>query len=221
VAFTDAAQFTLFSHHRASGVEFANTFGLYCHDSTDPVTAGVLLDFLQSAYIDGLITDYKGLLSDTCTLDSLVARRCFDPQDPTDPAPEASRTVDEEGLRSSDGDSPLPMCILMSGHTDTASRRARSHKFLPPALDSAALISHDEWNLGADYYLAANGVRENLQQLLYTAGGEHAGGAAGDFDLATYSLKSRQEDLDNYLFRWTSISLKHEPHWLRSRGPHG
>jgi hypothetical protein len=151
----------------------------------------------------------------------VTARRCFDPTDPTDPAPAAARTVDQAGTRSADQQISIGLCALLVGHSDTASRRARSHKFMPPAVDQDQAGTDTDWYTGGPYITNVRALRTELNKLLFTAGGSHAGGAAADLDLATYSLTARRQNQDNYLFRWSSIGSPSAYHYLRSRVPRG
>lgn len=201
-----------------TGQAYRNTLHFYTHDSADPVTFDVLKACANSAAVSDLIGAYKQLLTSGARLDAVLFRQPRDPLHPTDLPAEYLLEVDEAGTRTADGDLPAEYCAILRGETDTASRRARGHLFLPPALDKASLATHGDFGDASVYYSACVGLIDQLLGWLFTAGGSHVGGAANDFDLATYSRRARAAD-EPYLFRWTGMRVPHRAHWLRSRTP--
>src|SRR5712691_4255697 len=191
-------------HDRNRPLAMSNTYHLFAHDAADPVTFDVLKALGDSGWMSGLIDAYVTLLSSSATLDAVVLRQPHDPQDPTAIPAEFGVDVETDGSRTANGSLPAPLCALLVGHADSASRRARGHVFLPPSLDGADISDQGVWKGSGDYNGGRTAVNIELNKLLFTAGGGHAGGAANDFDLCTYSVKARTVNAPNYLFRWAS-----------------
>jgi hypothetical protein len=219
VAFSDAGQFQVQVSHAASGQQMRNTFGLYAHDSTDPITTDVLAAFLSSTWMDSFITAYKAIIPSSYTLDAILARRAFDPQDPTSVPPESFRNVSAAGtLSGSDANLPLGAALLIHMATDSAVRSGHGRVFLPsPTV--AAFLSAGHWATTGTYWTNVAALITQLNALLYTAGGSHAGGGAADFDLAVYSKTRRAAGISTYLFRCTALTPQSKVRWLRSRVP--
>lgn len=199
------------------GQQWRNSFHVWGHDAASPVEVSDLEGLLTSSWMAALDGFYLAMLGPGDTLDGVLARQVFDPLNPTDPKNEAFLSVEDNGTASTDAAAPTETTILLHLGCDVAGRSAHGRVFLPWAYDRGSLSGevYDD-----DALVAPNAVRDQLYDLMYTAG-SHAGGGAADFDLAVYSATLRGRDADQYGFRVTSAATRKRIHWLRSRGPTG
>jgi len=206
-----------FQGHYADGQIWRNTYGFWGHDASDGLPSSVLDAFLASAYMDGLITAYKGLIAATDTLDGVLARQMFDPQNPDESKNESFRSVAAAGTHAAPGNlAPSELTPLLKIGTDQAGRSAHGRVFLPWWRDTGSITGE---NFTGGLTAPIDAVRTELAKLFYTAAGGHAGGGAADIDLVVISFTRRKDNQTPFAARVTSTLRTTRTHWLRSRGP--
>jgi hypothetical protein len=111
------------------------------------------------------------------------------------------------------GDTKLPgaMSALLSWHTAVHSRSARGHTFMPNPFNSADLKANGLWS---DTFLAQ---LQGFANACLTEG--HIGQDPFDTTLipVIYSRTRHVRGQDPHTFKVTGVSVRPNPHWLRSR----
>jgi hypothetical protein len=194
-----------------------NTFHLWGHDSNAPVEVADLTALNASAWMDGFVTAYRGVLSAAGVVEGILLRQVQDPLNPGDPKNEAFRVVNLAGTVATPANlGPREVSCMIKLNTDAATRSSHGRVFVPTTMNRDDILADD---FVAAVVTRTTAIVTELAKLFYTAGAGHAGGAAADWDLAIYSRALRARDADQYGYRVTSAIAPKRIHWLRSRAP--
>lgn len=196
-----------------SGQAVSNSFYVVDPGAGSPPNDGELAGLLTdlSAWFD---TTYLALLWTGSTLDSWSAKQVVAPGGSDVPI-EHVLSINAAGTAGSAGSTllPEPICPVVSLKTGFASRRARGHMFLPPALKSG---STDRQTFQTGTWWTA--VQAYTAKLAAGCGSSPSwtGTHLSNYNLCVYS-KTADAAAETAIFACTTAVTGTKVHYLRSR----
>lgn len=192
-----------------AGNEAVNTL----HYDLIDVALGVANDpqTLADTFRDSVVPTFKALFPNTWTIDPVTIIDEKDPQDPTATRAGWTSGASVAGSKAVSGDLlPKAICGVATLRTAKIGRRARGRIFVPGVFQESEQ-ANGLWNtLGLtvmNNYLNSIPLQPDLA----------TGISDSTANLCVYSRTQRGADLDPYANHVTSMALRGELHWLRSR----
>jgi hypothetical protein len=177
------------------------------------------MDARADAVYNTMGTEYRALLPNTATLQTVTVKQCLHPGS-SDIPQEAVKVVNALGTRSSiTFDLKPALCAVVDLKTSFASRSGRGWLFAPPAFTSGALSGSALGNFSTaagSYYLAVQAWAAKLDDSLDMTG--LGLGIGGDWMRPRVYSKTRHgRDQTPFVFEISGVTVDLVPRWLRSR----
>jgi len=166
---------------------------------------------LADLFRDNVVPTFKALFPNTWTIDPVTIIDEKDPQDPTATRAGWTSGTSVAGSKAVSGDLlPKAICGVATLRTAKIGRRARGRIFVPGVFQESEQ-ANGLWNtLGLtvmNNYLGSIPLQPDIA----------TGVSSSTANLCVYSRTQRGADLDPYANHVTSITLRGDLHWLRSR----
>jgi len=199
------------------GQTTSNTFHVVDESASSPPDLG---------HLQGIVNDLTTMIGNTwplmlvtgSTLQSVTARQVRDVTVvPKEDILEYSHAFGTAGGRTVTGNQlPRQVCALMQFRSTVASRRFRSHNFLPPSFSEAS-VSGDMFVGGSEsYWSQCQGWRANLATGLASAATRWSGSTITNYSLCSFSNAAQRLHIPSVALT-SALVLSPNVRWLRSR----
>jgi len=172
-------------------IQIVNTFHVRSGDddvweTPDPDEPGNVADA-----VNGVIqSTYRGMLTDTWTLDGFFVSSVPDPAVEGDVVYAGEHDLALAGLREpADEDLPPTLCARITWTTDASGKSFRGRTFAPPAEYRQSFLA-DQWSTEDPYWAALLAFRDDVVDVSSGTGFDQSGDG-GNLKFGVYSLRRR------------------------------
>ena len=203
--------------HDSTGQVSSNTFHVVDESQSTPPDLGHLQGIANDFHIV-IQAAYPGMLPTTSSWDSITVRQVRDNTvTPKEALLEYSRAEGVPGTRSLSANLlPRQACALLQLRSVVASRRFRSHLFMPPAFNQAAVTGDMLTGTGNEYWNAVNNFRAALASGLASATARWSGSTLSNFSVCSFSNAAQLQHVASVALT-SAVVIAPDVRWLRSR----